>query len=304
MGYRPFLGFALSLSTAVMWGVLPLSMLLALADMDAITVSFYRFLFAFAFVLVVVLLKKELPAARQFQSNRWLWVVFAGVALSVNYVAYVLSLEKLDPESAQVIIQLAPFLLMLGGIVFFKESFSKRQVAGAITLCCGFILFFENKWLVLFSSMGAYTVGVLFMLIAAITWVIYALMQKSLLNHFTARQMTLMIYGLGAMLLLPLSQVLQLTQMNWLSGLALLFCCFNTIIAYGGFTKAMSVWQASKVSAVIALAPVFTILSTSVAVELFPELFSASDLTQLSYLGAFLVVIGSMLTALGKSTKP
>ena len=303
MGNRPFFGFVLSLTTALMWGVLPLFMLLALKDMDAITVSFYRFSLAFVFVLAVTLIKKELPSLRQFEQKHWLWVLLAGLALSANYLGYVMSLEKLDPESAQVLIQLAPFLLMLGGIWLFKESFSKIQMLGAATLLCGFGFFFENKWHVLFSSMGQYTVGVLLMIFAAVTWVAYALLQKSLLNHFTARQMTLLIYGLGTLLLLPLSSVMQLFSMTWLSGLSLLFCGFNTIVAYGCFTKAMSVWQASKVSAVIALAPVFTILSTSIAVATFPDLFNASELTQLAYFGAFLVVIGSMVTALGKVQK-
>lgn len=301
MGTRPFFGFALSLLTAFMWGILPLFMLLALEDMDAITVSFYRLFVAFLIVLGMVIWKSELPSVRQFHEKRWLLMLLAGIALSANYAGYILSLEKLDPESAQVIIQLAPFLLMLGGVWLFKESFSKTQIVGAVTLFSGFGLFFENKWLVLLSGLGVYTVGVLLMVFAAVTWVAYALLQKSLLNHFTARQLTLIMYGMGSVLLFPLSSVFQLFDMTWLSGLALLFCCFNTVIAYGSFTKAMSVWQASKVSAVITLAPVFTILNTSIAVSTFPELFTSSDLTQLAYVGAFLVVIGSMVTALGKS---
>ena len=298
--HRPVFGFALSLVTAIMWGVLPLFMLLALQDVDAISVSFYRFLFAFIFVFCLALFKKELPSVRQFAQKRWLWMLIAGLALAFNYIGYVLSLEKLDPESAQVIIQLAPFLLMLGGVLFFKEEFSKVQAVGATVLLFGFGLFFENKWTVLFTSMGQYTVGVLFMLFAAITWVVYALLQKALLNHFTARQMTVLIYGLGALLLMPLSKADALLHLDWLSGFSLLFCCVNTIVAYGCFTRAMSVWQASNVSAVIALAPVFTILSTDLAVSWFPDLFVASELTSLAYMGAFLVVVGSMVTALGK----
>ena len=302
-GTRPLLGFALSLLTAFMWGVLPLFMLLALQDMDAISISFYRFLFAFLFVLLMVFWKREMPVSRQFSDKRWLWILLAGGALSCNYGAYVLSLEKLDPESAQVIIQLAPFLLMVGGVFLFKESFTKLQLLGAAILLTGFALFFDNKWHVLLSSVGQYTSGVLIMLFAAITWVVYALLQKSLLDHFTARQMTLLIYGLGSLMLLPLSSVTQLLDLTWLSGLALLFCCFNTIIAYGSFTYAMSIWQASKVSAVIALAPIFTILSSSLAVSFFPQYFSAADLTRTAYAGAFCVVIGSMVTALGKPKK-
>jgi hypothetical protein len=35
-----------------------------------------------------------------------------------NYVSKVKGLEYLSPEATQIIMQLAPFLLMMGGIVF------------------------------------------------------------------------------------------------------------------------------------------------------------------------------------------
>lgn len=303
MDIRPVFGFLLSLLTAIMWGVLPLFMKLAFEHMDAITVSFYRFVIAFLFVLALSLVKKELPTLQQFSQRRWLLILFTGIALTVNYLTYAQGLDYLDPESAQVLIQFAPFLLMIGGIWLFNELFTKLQMLGATILLTGFVLFFDGKWQVLFASLGQYTIGVILIMVAAITWAVYALLQKSLFQHFTAGQMTLLMYGFGCLFIFPLASVYQISDMTWLSGLSLLFCGFNTIIAYGCFTKALSIWEASKVSAVIALAPIFTILSTGVAVAWFPELFSPSDLTQIAYLGAFLVVIGSMVTALGKAHK-
>ena len=287
-----------------MWGILPLFMLLALADMDPFTVSFYRFAVAFGCVLAVAWLRGELPAPRQFGQRRWLWLLLAGIALTANYIGYILSLERLNPESAQVVIQIAPLLLMLGGIYFFNESFSPVQGLGAVILLLGFGLFFDDKWQVLWSGLGQYTTGVLLMMFAAVAWVGYALWQKFLLNHFTARQLPLLIYGWGCLLLLPFSSLTQVFAMSWLSGLSLLFCGFNTLIAYGSFTKAMAVWQASKVSAVIALAPVFTIVNTGLAAVLFPDLFTSAGLTGVAYLGALLVVVGSVVTALGKAREP
>ncbi|BDX06762.1 DMT family transporter [Planctobacterium marinum] len=303
MENRPVFGFSLSLLTAFMWGVLPHFMLLALTVIDPITVSFYRFLFAFFVVLCVITLKKQWPDKKQFQQGRLAIVLLAGLALSANYVGYVKSLEYLHPETAQVIIQLAPFLLMLGGVWFFKEVFTRLQMLGAVTLIIGFTLFFDNKWQSLLAFGDGYSVGVFIMVFAAVTWVAYALLQKFLLLHFSARQMTLIFYGLGAIMLLPLSDVASIGALTWISGLALLFCCINTLVAYGSFTRAMSVWEASKVSAIIAMAPVFTILSSGLAVLIYPQFFSHSDLTKTAYLGAFLVVVGSMLTALGRRTK-
>jgi len=57
---------------------------------------------------------------------------------------------------------------------------------------------------------------------------------------------------------------LQLTQLQlWL----LVFCCINTLIAYGCFAEAMNLWDASKVSATLALAPLFTIGSLKLVVS-------------------------------------
>lgn len=303
MTYRPLQGFLLSMVTAILWGALPLFLKLSLLQLDASTITFFRFFFAFSFVFLVLALKKELPVKRQFNNKTTWLVVFAGVGLTANYVTNVIGLELIDPESAQVLIQLAPFLLMIGGVVLFNEPFSKVQKAGATVLLLGFLLFFKDNLQTLFSGLGQYTLGVLVMLVAAITWVAYALAQKWLLNIFTARQLTMMIYLFGAILLIPLSDISAVFSISWLTAGALLFCCLNTLIAYGSFAKAMSIWQASKVSAVIALAPIFTILSMTYAVLWFPEYFQSSELTKTAYAGAFLVVIGSMLTALGRSEK-
>ncbi len=303
MQTKPLVGFVLSLTTAIMWGALPLFIQLTLRELDSFTITFYRFLFAFLFVLVVVTLRQELPKPRQFTRVTSIVLILAGLGLTANYVANVVGLKLIDAESAQVIIQLAPFLLMLGGVVFFKESFAKIQILGSAILIVGFVLFFYDSLKVLFSGIGQYRTGVLVMLFAAITWVAYALGQKWLSNHFTSKQITLMIYGLGALVLVPMGNLPAINHINLLTAMALLFCCVNTVIAYGAFASALEVWQASKVSAVIALAPIFTILFMTIAVSWFPNYFISSDLTQLAYLGAFLVVIGSMVTALGRGQK-
>jgi hypothetical protein len=56
--------------------------------------------------------------------------------------------------------------------------------------------------------------------------------------------------------LLPFSNMTQLMDMQMIHVLALLFCCANTVVAYGAFTEALNIWQAAKVSAVLAMAPI------------------------------------------------
>jgi hypothetical protein len=63
------------------------------------------------------------------------------------------------------------------------------------------------------------------------------------------------------------------------------------------------VWQASKVSAVIAIAPLFTFISMYFAVQLLPAHFSYSELDIWAYIGAGIVIIGSALASLGRAAK-
>jgi drug/metabolite transporter (DMT)-like permease len=78
----------------------------------------------------------------------------------------------------------------------------------------------------------------------------------------------------------------------------LAFCCLNTVVAYGSFAEAMNCWDSSKVSAVLALAPLFTIATLKTTVFFIPDYAFSDRLGLLSLAGAALLVIGSVLTAL------
>ena len=293
-------GFWLSLLTACMWGILPVFLKLCLQVMDSSTITWYRFLFAASVVFLLLSKRRALPVlGRQRGASIGLLLV-AALALVVNYVANVEGLEYINPETVQVVMQLAPFMLMLGGILLFKEGFNRREALGAMVLLIGLALFFNQRLGLLLGGVGQYSTGVLIIVLAAVTWAGYALAQKVLLRSLTAKQLTLLIYALGVVMLLPFASLSSVLDMNALQLGALLFCCINTLIAYGAFTEALNVWDASKVSAVIALSPLFTFLSMEMAVSLMPNHFVASELDLWSYLGAALVIAGSMTAALGK----
>ncbi|GGF56844.1 DMT family transporter [Alteromonas lipolytica] len=301
--YRPVLGFSLSLITAVLWGVLPLFLKVCLAVMDSQTITLYRFVAAAVLVGAMLFYRRQLPAFFSYPKAVKQLAVACTLMLVINYVFNVLGLKYLSPGSVQVFMQLAPFTLMIGGIVLFKEKFSRLQLWGATSLLIGLGLFFNQRLPQIIASESEDTLGVVFIVIAAVTWAGYALCQKPLMKTMSAMQLTLIIYLIGSVMLLPFTHLGAITQMNTVQAWSLVFCCFNTFIAYGAFTEAMRVWSASRVSAVIATAPIFTFISMAVAEVLFPHSFTQPELGLLAITGAILVVSGSVMAALGRDAR-
>jgi len=297
---RPLYGFWLSVLTAALWGMLPVAMLLLLGKVDAITVTWVRFLFSAICVGVFLHRKRQLPNLGMLDGSKRVMLAVAVLALLGNFILYLIGLDYLNPEATAVLIQLAPILLLLGSVYFNDEHLTVTEWAGAFVLFVGLLLFFNQRLWHLFGALGNDTLGVLIMLAAAVSWSIYGLMQKRLLQAMGSIQLTLMLYGAGTLALAVFASPLVLLEMSAVQTAALLFGCLNMVFGYGAFTEALRVWQAAKVSAVIALAPVFTIIAMKVAVWGWPDVFVSSELNVLAYVGALVVVAGSMLAALGK----
>lgn len=296
---RSLAGFALSLLTALMWGMLPVSFVVLLGSMDTITITWYRFSSAALVVWCFLWHRKRLPRVRSFGRKTNGLLVLAATALAGNFLLYLSSLSYLNPESAQVLIQLAPFILMFGSILFYGERFGKLEWCGVVLLLIGFSLFFNDRLAEIFSSLNDYSLGIILMVLASVTWGTYGLLQKTLLRSMDSVQLTSLMYLGGVVLLLPFTSPGTIMMLDGIQLAALAFCSINLVLAYGAFTEALQLWDAAKVSAVITLAPLFTILSMLVAVHFWPNVFEDSDLNRLSYLGAVIVVSGSMLAAHG-----
>lgn len=290
----------MALLTAFMWGVLPVVFTLLRGGPDVMAVTWIRFLFSAIVVGLFLWRRKQLPAVGGWRARDWLYLFFAVFFLAGNFILYLMGLELISPEATVVLIQLAPFILMFGSVFIYGESFALIEWLGAGLLFVGLVLFFNDRLALLLQAFTSETLGIVYILLAAVSWGIYGLLQKPLLRKVGSVQLTLLMYAGGALILLPVSHAPSLLGVTALQGGAVLFGCLNMVIGYGAFTEALRVWQGAKVSTVIALAPVITIICMRTAVTLWPEYFTGSGLNLWAYVGAALVVGGSMLAALGK----
>jgi drug/metabolite transporter (DMT)-like permease len=100
---------------------------------------------------------------------------------------------------------------------------------------------------------------------------------------------------------LPWVHPMEALQLSPLQGWLLLACCFNTLIAYGAFAEALAHWEASRVSATLAITPLVTFVAVAIAAWLWPDYVHAEQINGLGYGGAVLVVLGSASVALAPS---
>jgi drug/metabolite transporter (DMT)-like permease len=296
---KSLIGLLLALTTAILWGMLPIALKILLDVLSANAITAIRFLVAAILVGIWLGARGKLPAAALLRSTKVAWLMMiAVIGLLSNYIMYLSGLNFLSAETGQVVIQLAPFLMMIGGVIIFKERLLLWQKVGAITLVSGLLLFFNERLLQLMLQASTESLGVLLVIAAAITWAAYALAQKQLLVYYSSKQIMYLLYVAGAVAFMPVSDFSPLTDMSGLHWALLIFCCLNTVVAYGAFAEALHHWEASKVSAILAVTPLFTILFANIVSALLPDVLTAQRLNLWSWLGAMLVVIGSAMTAL------
>ncbi|MCO7223962.1 DMT family transporter [Pleionea sp. CnH1-48] len=298
------LGLLLSLLTAILWGLLPIALKGLLQYMDSVTITWLRFLIAALLLGAFLKHKKQLPDLSLLSSKSIaILMVIAVIGLTANYITYMYGLSMITPESGQVVIQLAPLLLLLGGLFFFKESFSLRQWFGLGLFLTGLALFFNQRMDELLQAQGDYFNGVILIIIAAVLWAAYALAQKQLLKVYSSEAIMYFIYIAGIVIFLPGSTPQVISSLDAVGWALLLFCGLNTLVAYGAFAEALEHWEASRVSAVLAITPLLTLLFMQITNVFYPDYLEPEPINSLSMIGAVVLVIGSMMTAIANNKK-
>lgn len=260
----------------------------------------YRFTVAAALLGAGLVWRRELRPG--LPRNRAIWglLTVAALGFSANNVLFVMGLGYVTATAGQVVIQLAPMLLLFGSVAIFKERFSGAQIAGLALLLGGMLLFFHERVGELFGNFTSYALGILLVVLAAVAWAFYALAQKQLLASYGSAGLMWMLYASGAVLLFPLAHPSQLHALDGMQLAALLYCAILTVLGYGAFAEALAHWEATRVSAVVAVTPLITWAINRLASLILPAYVKPDILSVWSLLGAGLVTVGCAFAALSR----
>ncbi len=299
MKKSPILGFILALTATAMWGTLPIAAQQVLSVMQAQTLVWARFWVAGIGLFVILAFAKKLPKLTASNRKQFGLMLLGVLGLSGNFFLVAEGLHYISPTTTQVLWQFAPFLMIFLGVLLFKERFTFAQKIGFVLLIIGLLAFFNDKFHELFQ-LSHYALGVLLSLCGSLIWVCYGIAQKLLLKHFSSQQILMMIYLSCGVAFTPFAEAAQIGKIDspFLWG-CFIYCCLNTLIAYGSYGEALNQWETSKVSVVTTMIPIFTMLFSILGHRFYPAVFASPDMNGISYLGAFIVVIGAMTAATG-----
>jgi drug/metabolite transporter (DMT)-like permease len=300
---RTRLGLMLSLVTALCWATLPVALKVTLQAVDPLTLTWFRFLVAAVLTAGWLGLRGRLGGFGALGRRGWSLLAIAAVMLVGNYVFYLLGVARTSPGNAQLLIQLAPLLMAVGGILVFGERFRSAQWLGLALLVAGLGLFFRDQLAHVDTTPGhggtrAYLVGSVLVVAAALVWAVYALAQKQLLVKLGSMQILGVIYIVATLLLWPFAHPAQLARLDATQWALLGFCALNTVVAYGAFAEALAHWEASRVSAVIAITPLLCLGVVAIVHALWPTTLAPEPMSAIGWIGAALVVAGSTTVSL------
>ncbi|HZF15532.1 MAG TPA: DMT family transporter [Steroidobacteraceae bacterium] len=298
------LGFALALITSLVWSTLPIGLEVAFVQFDPQTVSWLRFLVSALILGGWLAMRGALPRLKGLEPKVWLLLAVSLAGIIGNYLLYAYALEYASPTVNQTVIQLAPMFLLLGGVVFMQERIGTAQRIGLVVLIAGLLLFFNQRLAEIASLSGRYFIGIVLLVLASIVWAAYGIAQKLLLRALGAQQILWLIYVGATVAMLPMVDLKLLHHVPAAQLIAVGYCCFNTLAGYGAFAAALEHWEVSRVGAVLATAPIFTLGAMWLTEHLWPGLLRPESLNGLAVVGAFAVVAGSIVSALGSRRAP
>lgn len=278
--------------TALTWGFLVIALKMSTSIMDPLTIVWFRFLVAFLVLFVYYLIKK--PSYIKILRNPPIYLVIASLGLGINYIAFLYGIKLTTASSAQVIIQIGPIFLGFVGLIFFKEKISLRQSIGFLIAGIGLFIFYRDNINKLVGDAEMYKMGVLWVVVAAMAWVVYATFQKQLVKTYPAQQMNLFIFGLPVLLFLPFIKPSSLMELDFVNWMLMIYLGVNTLIAYGFLALAFKYLEANKISVILTMVPIITFILIGLLTYFEVSWIEPEELTTRGIFAALLVVVGAI----------
>jgi drug/metabolite transporter (DMT)-like permease len=216
-------------------------------------------------VIFFALSWQELWQQRQIiTAQSWRYIVLGGLGMWICGAWVYLAGQSTSGMNISLIYATAPIMIAVGSYFWLGERFGPRQLFGVALAMAGMVhVVMQGQW----QQLSAFHLvsGDILIIIASISWAIYALLQRLWSSTLSATaQLAAISFG-GALVTLPFAlwEIIstQTPAMSWDAVFMILVTAiFPGVLAYWIYNWAQRVLGASRVAVTLYLGPLYTAL--------------------------------------------
>ncbi len=281
-------------AVAIAWAGSFIFIKVGLSEIPPITLAFMRFAIAFPVIGVLTLLTGANKSTQlQLKKDFIPFSILALTGVTILYIFQFYSLKFTTALTGSILINTTVIFMAILSAIFLKEKLSARKMAGITIAFFGLFIVISNFTFDVSAINAQELLGGVLMIVAAISWAVYSIYSKKMLQLYSPMVTTTIVFGLGALYLLPftllessLSVITEITWLGWASLLYLSLIC--SVFAYVAWNRALSRLETIKVGMFIYFIPVIT--------SVLSYFLLGEEITLATTIGGVLVLIGVYLT--------
>ena len=277
MKYGPLISFV-----AFIWAGSFVAVKISVNQIDPITLAFLRFAIASPLMLVFLILSNQSKRIKRKDVPSIITLALTGVTLL--YILQFYGIKFTTASNAGVLVNANVVFIAILSAIFLKEKMNLMKLGGIIFGFGGAAIIVSNNFSFNFN------LGNILVLLSALSWAIYSIVGKKLLEEYDEMVITTYAFILGTLFFLPFIHFPKsISPISWMSILYLAILC--SVFGYAAWYKALKEMEASKVAIYLTLIPLFSIILASIILH--------EKITPTIIFGAILIMIGIYLTEKG-----
>ncbi len=240
-----------------------------------------------------------IPKEKINKKDYFKFFIAALFGIAINMMSFLKGLSYTSPISASVLMITAPIFVMIFSFLFLKNPITKYKIIGVFLGMTGAAV------LILYGKKSMYSgsnpsLGNMLVVLNAISYALYLILAKPLLNKYSPVTFAKWLYTFGLILILPFS-ISEFLDLKWALipleiHLKIVFVVFfSTVLTYLFNLIALKELKPTTMSVFIYLQPLIA--------SFFAILMGADQLSLIKIIAASLILLGVYLVNLSTSNK-
>jgi drug/metabolite transporter (DMT)-like permease len=257
---------------------------IGLEEIKPYNLAFYRFLIASPLLLAFVIFKRKL---KMFDSSDFFKItILALTGVTLLYAVQFVALTYTTAINSSILINTCVIYIAVMSI-FLGEKVSNLKIAGIIMSFFGVVMVVSKDYSFDFFTSKT-IIGDVLMLFDGLLWAIYTIAGKSMLEKYSPDVLTVYVFVIGSVLLLPFAlyegivNPFNLSFNSWISLIYLSLLC--SVVAYVIWYSALTSMETTEVAAFVYLVPLFTAIMAFYVLK--------EEIGVLIAIGGFLTMLG------------